>query len=621
MLKTHIILGICLLPFGSFGTGEIPPSLLEALRAQSYTHQTPAPEALKEAKDQLVETLAMVASSYKKTKWLVIRRELGIRELDIECKKPEPDLSALSSGLLKLTRNIEKPADLSHPQWKKLRADLRTYLRMRRALEPNALELIEAAYEDLMSLATDEWREQDIRRSYRTLIEYGQKSDVLVELKSHLSHSNFYFGLNMPLFQTLKKKIENRPVEINEKMMGISTVGTGVMNGMARILPKPNEDQAEFSIVMSGTAHSKVTSTKVLRSGSVANVFSNVKSKVSARQSLLISKNLRLSLGQLQLNVEQNTRPQASQFCPRRGILRGRVRARVALRVANNKVCEADSIGAQKTKEKISQEVDEKSKELLKMVNGLIEDQVRKPIDRGDLFPVIHGKSTKSSVTFHGQLGTDNDLGFLGSPPQLAIPNSTALYASLHESAINNNRDMVAGESVAEYDFRRKVFGKFANVSEDSVVAGKSPSSIRLESEGRPYSIQFRGGKIVIRINLQSLEVDGTEYKGRFGLVTEYALRARRDPTSGVVIAFEGVRPEAVQVSLDGVVITKPSEHPNEGVRMLGSIADRFFLEAFELKEISTEELNDDFNLKMQGDYLLCDGGWLVVGFRVSEKN
>lgn len=523
------------------------------------------------------------------------RAALKLDEIAAACEAPEmAQLEDLAANLGR-RRNADQNAELEA-----LRAALEKWLRQLRAIgEQRAAEeyrrqvdRLAAAWQKYSQLRQAELG-LEIQEICQWLDDRGQAPKLTAALRDAASHPNHRMLISGGFLQQALARDINEPLVSNETSQGAQVRVRGQIQGKLVPTLVPHAGAGAIRVEFAGTGHSQITANK----GPVS-VQARGRTNIKAGETAYVSER-GLSASQPKVAVQHRSTPYAIVVDMRSRLLR-RIVTRIAWNVAGRQQAQSDRQAAQNTQQKIDAEVRRQTAQVVAQAN----DVVRR-FGVFNLLASLPEETLKISTTakhlvWQGRYASSQQFA-APSPAPAVTAVDPAVLVQLHESALNNSENWIAGRTVNDADFREmtmETFGLIPAGFDD--FAAQLPATITLADE-QPLTVRIHGGKVDITLRLKAFASEGREFAGQ-----TWTAAATYEPR------VSGAKVELIRTTPIAVVGGSQAD-----AGTLEQTLSRFLVERAASRDLAGQALASLPPLAI-GQFSL-DGGWLSLAL-VAEQ-
>lgn len=505
-------------------------------------YQRPTENTLRASRSKIKVALKAALDSLSGLEQLDAREQFKLDALEEALDAANAPSILFQDSYDSLCTSEAVPVDTKEPVWLTLRALVLKHARLSRALENGngesqmaehlsilqrclnlkdsesqmAIEGTSAKQSAQNSVAT-EARSKDgldcdaeLRARYLWLYEHAQASELLEEIRKGFYRNNQYLVIRGELLPKLVNREFRDVMSFDRFENGAHVLGTANVVGTATGGFANHPKLGEVRMFFKGVGSAPGVQAQVKR----ATVWSDITTHLKGFQSVWFdAENFLFKEGRLEISASQSTQPYASSYATRRGLFSGRMRANIALRVANGKVPEMNAKGAQEARAQLSSKIKTELTKNLLTVNTVLADKFTFPMKRQDLLPKMQVSSTEAFLQIQGLFAGPGALGVFGEDPPRLTDQEGEIYLSVHESALNNSNRIVSQKEIDEAKFREVFFEKMGfTLAAGETFANDSLSYFKFAKED-PLRVSFQDGKMELSLKLRSFTLDGKTYE------------------------------------------------------------------------------------------------------------
>jgi hypothetical protein len=448
------------------------------------------------ARDQLLDRLDALPDGQ------AIAKELELTAFEQVCKSPsleKLDQLILQARLMRDER-IQEPVD-------QVRQALRNFRRLQTlTLDPTSqerfsrsIEVLDAALQKPSTEALENY--DQIAEAYHDLSQTRLVDDLLMPVYDKFSHPNQRLDVAHPWISRLLDREIKFPVKINRNEQGMKISGQGQVVAVPSAVFVPDPNQASVKVHFVGKVNSDVVGQKkplVLHSHSLINLSGDVM----------------IHLDGVELEVEEPTI--ATTSCTTLTGLCLQLKCRIlnplltplVSKIAQKKLRENDPKSAAKTRDDLTEKVEEYREDLIIQVNDAIEGFVWQTFDAKDIQTNLRSQTTNQVLSWSGEFVGPDDLGAT-SPPDVS-PTLTDLSIQFHESTFNNTNFNNAGRRMNEATFTEIVYDKLqfaSDIENIDPLQSRIPASFTF-ADFQPLHVRFDEGAIEATLNIKAFSFD-----------------------------------------------------------------------------------------------------------------
>jgi hypothetical protein len=365
---------------------------------------------------------------------------------------------------------------LETPHFARVRRALRNYLDISAvAADPKLQETYSAQLTDLAARleAYDKTSAGDdavaINHALGWLRRGRQASQLADAVQKRYSKPNVYASVSQHfLAQGIEEDIE-RTQDVSDNILGTSLHGTAHLIGRTRVELQPNEQRAQFDILLSGQANSN----NVGYNGPVT-IYSTGATSISGRKSLFMTADGLTSTPAVASCATSSNIYAINAKC---GLIE-----KIAWKRAGQQQGQAESIASSHAAGRVQGQMDAQSAELMANANRDLNQKVRAPLARRDGFPrELRFRSQPDKLQVVALQTNQSQLGAPSDPPAPQTPYDVTVQA--HESSIINFGEIMLGGFTLTDE-------RLEQIIRDDLQA-EVPEELKITPDKDPWSITF----------------------------------------------------------------------------------------------------------------------------------
>lgn len=519
--------------------------------------------------------------------WPQTREQLAVETTDRD------QLRSILSRLYANEPGLELPAFL------RLREALLEYVDVRTLVANPRAKDFYARYIEELSTQLEAYRQETdaetavrIGRILGWMDRFGQATELTQAVRHHYSRPNLFVQFSQDMMRTgIETDIEEHTY-VRENILGTAIQGPATLRGRVSIDLVPSSAGAAIDLVMTGVTHSNNTG----RNGPVS-IFSTGLTTVDARKRVIIDAE-GLQLQQARAGCRTSSRiHRISAHC--------RAVERIAWKRATQTKSQVEAIASQRASRRVALQMNSEVAELMAPAKELFVDRFRNPLVRRGGFPEQFLLSTCDNHLFIQALQAATDqLAAPDEPPELTAEHDVA--ARVHQSLVGNLSQAYLGgvtwtdERIAE--FAERLTGDIPPALER--LRDEPPWSITFANE-RPLDARFENNQITMILRARRFTRGLQELRESIEISAVYDIEKTE---------------QASRLTRRGEVEVKFGDAKSLSV---GDVATKTFVRN-KFESLFQDEFESDgvalpgrwrMAGKMRLDQLLCDGGWLVLGW------
>lgn len=499
---------------------------------------------------------------------------------------------------------------LELPQFARVRRDLRRYLDLAAfSTDPDAAkkssDQIKALTDDFKAFAAKPYGEAGrlIGRRAGFLARTGQAPDLVAEVRRQNSQPNLLVRASRDFLAAGFEQPVDDVAPVNEVILGTDVHGTGRTVGRVDLQLVPDAHRGLFNLVLAGTTHADT----VGYNGPVT-IYSSSVTQLRTTKPVAVTGEGLVGMPAYSTAVTDNTIHDISAGGRRLGCLI----EKIAWRRASQQHSAAEAEAARKAELRASRRMEQQAGERLAEANARFASRFRNPLLRREQFPQVLQLATNERHLQATILQADIDqLGAPGPPPP--IESDPDLTVRMHESWPGNFASaLIAGETLTEERAQK--------LAKD--MTGNIPERLQTRKDEDPWSITFAKidpVTVLLDDNGFTVTVRGRRYTSgerEFGAMNVTAVYKIQREGQGSRLVRQG----ELEILPPGHVPGKQLTSQQVAQR---TILRRRFDTLFE-PEIKGEGLKLGGRWEKLGPLpladLICDNGWLVLGWNLPAK-
>ncbi len=498
-----------------------------------------------------------------------------------------------------LSRFYANEEGLELPAFLALREALRTYVEVQTlAANPRAKDFYQRFIGELATQLEAYEEQTDAETAVRIgqilgwMNRFGQATEWTQAVRHHYSRPNLFVQFSQEMMRTgIETDIEEN-TWVRENILGTSIQGPATLRGRISVDLVPSSAGAAIDLVMTGVTHSNNTG----RNGPVS-IFSTGRTTVDARKRVVIDAE-GVSLQRARAACRTSSRiHRISAKC-------GAVE-RIAWKRAGRTKSQVEAIASQRASRRVASQMDLEVVEVLGPAKETFAERFRNPLLRRGGFPEQFLLSTCDNHLFIQALQAAADqLAAPDEPPALTADHDVA--ARIHQSLVGNLSQAYLGgvtwtdERVAE--LAERLTGDIPPALER--MRDEPPWSITFANE-RPLDARFQNNQITMILRARRFTRGDQELRENIEIFAVYDIEKTE---------------QASRLTRRGEVEVKFGDAKTLSV---GNVAMKTFVRN-KFESLFQEEFESDgvalpgrwrMAGKMRLDQLVCDGGWLVLGW------
>lgn len=420
------------------------------------------------------------------------RKFLRWDDLQSQLRAEGPDTKTADAVLEKFSANA---VGIETPRFARVRHALRNYLQLATASADAKLQ--ETYGTQVTELAAklesyDKTGSGDdalaINRALGWLRRGRQAGQLVDSVQAKYGKPNLYGSVSQHFLAAGIEEDIEQDQPVNDNILGTSLYGTAHMVGRTRVEIQPNENQAQFDILLTGQANSN----NVGYNGPVT-IYSTGATTISGRKSLFMND---LGLTATPAAASCATASNIYAISAKCGLIE-----KIAWKRAGKQQGQAEQIASSHAAYRVQGQMDDRAAGLLANANKDWVEKLRNPLARRDGLP--------RSLRFRSQPDKIQMIALEQSPIQLGAPSDPpapkAAYdvmVQAHESAVINYGEAILGGVTLTDERLEKIIREElgAEVPEElKVTEDKDPWSITFTSEA-PVRAVFGEGTVMLAI-------------------------------------------------------------------------------------------------------------------------
>lgn len=510
--------------------------------------------------------------------------------------KEAPDRDQLRSILSRLYANEE---GLELPAFIALREALQTYVDVQAfAANPRAKDFYQRYLDELATQLEAYQEEPDAETAVRIgqivgwMSRFGQATELTEAVRHHYSRPNLFVQFSQDMIRTgIETDIEEHTY-VRENILGTAIRGPATLKGRVSIDLVPSSADAAIDLVMTGVTYSNNTG----RNGPVS-IHSTGRTTVDARKRVVIdAEGLSLQRARAACRTSSRIHNISAKCC---------AVERIAWKRAGQTKSQVEAIASQRAARRVAAQMDSEVVEVLTPAKELFAERFRNPLVRRGGFPQQFLLSTCEDHLFIQALQAAADqLAAPDEPPELTAAHDVA--ARIHQSLVGNLSQAYLGgvtwtdERIAE--LAERLTGDIPPALER--MRDEPPWSITFANE-RPLDARFNDNQITMILRARRFTRGDQELRENIEISAVYDIEKTR---------------EASRLTRRGEVEVQFGDAKTLSV---GNVAIKTFVRN-KFESLFQDEFQSDgvalpgrwrMAGKMRLDQLVCDGGWLVLGW------
>lgn len=485
------------------------------------------------------------------------------------------ELAALAKGptdLLRLDSLARQLGHRSNPvegaELETLKAALRVYGQRLRA----AQEGVAAEQEHLRQIARLATAWETYRRSHdaaagvelqaicRWLEERGQAESLCQHLRREASHANHRMHVSAGYLQQALSRDIVEPLVSNDMSQGARVRVQGQIKGRLTPVLEPNARAGVVRMHFVGKGQSNIVAHKgrvTLRAVGHTGVHATEAAYLTERG---------LAASAPQVRVQHHSVPYSASVSARSRLVR-RMGSRIVMRVAQRHQAESDLQAARDTQKKIDAEVRRQSAKIVGDANDVLQRFGALALLGPQPAKTLKISTTAQRIQWLGHYASASQFGAETPAPAVNATNPAVLL-QMHESAVNNSENWVAGQTISDSDFRELVFETFGLIAAQEQPEAQIPATITF-ADTQPLGARIADGRLDVTLRLKAfscacLTFDGrvwtvrTSYQpqlahGKVALVRTAPIRVESDSAAGVEMLQSALARFLIERAVSGV--------------------------------------------------------------------
>lgn len=347
----------------------------------------------------------------------------------------------------------------------------------------------------------------EIQEICQWLDDRGQSPKLTEALRGAVSHPNHRMLISASFLQQALARDISQPLASNEMSQGAQVRVRGQIQGKLMPTLVPHADAGAIRIQFVGTGHSQIVANK----GPVS-VQARGRTDIQAGEIAYVTER-GLSASAPKVAVQHRSTPYNIGVNMRSRLLR-RIVTRIAWNVAGRQQAQSDRQAAYNTRKKIDAEVRRQTAQVVAQANDVVR--------RFGVFSLLASlpeetlkiSTTAQHLVWQGRYASVRQFA-APSPAPTVTAVDPAVLVQLHESALNNSKNWIAGRTIYDADFRELTLETFGLIPEGfDAFAAQLPATITLADE-RPLTVRLDGGQVDITLRLKGFGFEGREFAGR----------------------------------------------------------------------------------------------------------
>lgn len=431
-----------------------------------------------------------------------LSRALQLDALTMELERPHGD-PLLRERVLSALR-VKRPGELA-ALLDALRSAWEDWTALRK-LDEEALATARSSAQRLgdwdaalpMSLET----EQALRADFAVLAETRRVVPQLAEFRAAASQPNQRVVVDAKYLQQIAARKFSVPIDVRQRRDGTRVTASGALPIRTRLQLPENHQSATLRLLVEAE-------------GPIALAAHKDRIQLCAKSQLCLdgSQDYFLAAAGVshddpQLKLGSRTRLTGVNADLRLG---ERLAERIITRAAAKRLPEADRRATAAAKPAIAARVNEECDDIALRINGLFQALYLTPFAAEGIDPATEFQSSPAGITWNATYARHDQLGALGPPPESRVPPHELSYLiSIHESAINNLAEQLAGTWLDEATYWILLNEEFKLQSPEveAMPPGRLATAVHFARES-PLVIHVDDRTIHITLTLDQWTLDG----------------------------------------------------------------------------------------------------------------
>jgi hypothetical protein len=395
-----------------------------------------------------------------------------------------------------------------------LKSTLRVYRQRLRASQE--AETIQAEYVQQLARLATAW--ETYRRSHdaatgaelqticRWLEERGQAEPLCQRLRREVSHTNHRMHVSAAYLQQALAREIVEPLVSNDMSQGAHVRVRGQIKGRLTPVLEPNARAGVVRLHFIGAGKSNIVANKgrvTLQAVGHTGVHATETAYLTERG---------LTASAPQVRVQHHSVPYSASVSARSRLVR-RLGSKLVMRVAQNHQAESDQQAARDTQQKIDGEMRRHSAKIVRDANDVLQRFGVFALLGPHPAKTLNINTTAQRIQWLGHYASASQFG-AETPAPAVKSSSPAVLLQVHESAVNNSENWIAGQTIGDSDFRELVFETFGMFAAQEQPEAQIPATITF-ADDQPLEARIADGRLDVALRLKAFSCGGMTFDGR----------------------------------------------------------------------------------------------------------